>query len=201
MLLTYNIFEKYKIHLFHCIRLRVFTFVPPYNTFFLFPFITFIFPKFLFYHFPFPYIIYSTFSIVLIVFPVLLFQCSLLRLPHVISSNSFPVVFPVRRLSHFLNSWPVSYSFFLPDATFPVFRTLLDCFSAFLFQFFSFHPTFPRQYLQNVVFSEFSFNSKVFFPFHLSPRLFAIRFQAACFSWCLLKFLGFRLGTLTPSYS
>ena len=55
-----------------------------------------------------------------------------------------------------------------------------------------------RHYLQNVIFAKFSFNSKVFFQFHLSSRLFAIRFQAACFS-CFL--LSFRLGTLAPSYS
>ena len=30
-----------------------------------------------------------------------------------------------------------------------------------------------RHYLQNVVFPEFSFNSRVFFSFHLSPRLFS----------------------------
>ena len=46
-----------------------------------------------------------------------------------------------------------------------------------------------RHYLQNVVFSQFSFNSKVFFLFHLSPRLFAIRFQAASFSCCLSPWL------------
>ena len=39
-----------------------------------------------------------------------------------------------------------------------------------------------RHSLQNVVFPEFYFNSEVFFPFHFSPCLFAISFQAACFS-------------------
>ena len=97
----------------------------------LFPFTTFIFPKFIFNHFPFPYIIYSTFSIILIVSPVLLFQCLLFRLPHIISSNQFPVVFPVCRSSHCSNSWLViSLVFFLPDFTFPVFLSswLFFCF-------------------------------------------------------------------------
>ena len=54
-------------------------------------------------------------------------------------------------------------------------------------------PSFnTRHYLQNVVFPEFSFNSKVFFPFHLPPRLFVIRFQAACFSCCLSSWLQVR---------
>ena len=67
------------------------------------------------------------------------------------------------------------------------------------FFFFSFHPSFPlspnfrtvAQYSTlpskyiNIVFPEFSVNSKVFFSFHLSARLFAIRFQAASFSCCL----------------
>ena len=125
---------------------QVFTFVPLYNATLLVPFTTFIFPKFLFYHFPFSYIIYSTFSIVLIVFPVFLFQCPLFRLPHVISSHQFPVVFPIRPSSHFPNSWPViSLVFFLPDVTFPVFL------SSWLFLYFPF-PIFLRV---RIIFSQF----------------------------------------------
>ena len=53
-------------------------------------------------------------------------------------------------------------------------------------------PLNTRPYLQNIVFPEFFFNSKVSFPFHLSSRLFAIRFQEACFSFCLFPWLQAR---------
>ena len=202
----------------------------------LFPFTTSIFPKFLFYHFRFPYIIYSTFSI-LIVFPVFRFQCPLFRLPHVISSNQFLVVLPVRRLSIFPNSWPVISLIFFCQISHFQFSSLLDCFSASIFQFlyglvsyfpnslplisptsctptvlfqifslfvfsllllfqFSFFvsmvsefpyrlPILDISFKVYLVFSEFSFNFEVFFPFHLLSRLFAIRFQVACFYCCL----------------
>ena len=46
-------------------------------------------------------------------------------------------------------------------------------------------PSFnTRYYLQNLVFRKFFFNPKVFFPFHPSPRLFAICFQTARLSCC-----------------
>ena len=117
---------------------------PPRNASLLFPFTTFIFPKFLFYHFP--YIIYSTFFIVLIVFPVLLFQCLLFRLLHVIFSNQFPIVFPVRRSLHFPNSRPViSVVFFFCQMSHSKFSSLLDCFYVFLFQlFYGFISCFPN---------------------------------------------------------
>ena len=176
---------------------------------------------------------YSTFSIVLIVIPVFLFRCPFFQLPHVISSNQFPVVFRVRRSLNFSHSWPViSLVFFLPDVTFssvflsswlflcfpfPIFwririvflqfcatyfnhvmytnwqipNFLLVCFllaSLFLVSILPSHclrisvPSLnTRHSLKNVVFPEFSFNSEVFFPFHLLPRLFAISFQVACF--------------------
>ena len=171
--------------------MRVFIFVPPYNTSFLFLFITFIFSKFLFYHFLFPYFIYSIFFIVLIVFPGLFFQCPVFRLLHVISSK-FPVVFPDHRSSHLPNSWPVISLVFFCQMSHSQFSSLLDGFSAFFFQFFSFHSSFPlspnfrtvSQYL--ALPSKFSLSRiLLFFLLHLSPHLFAIRFQAACLSCCL----------------
>ena len=126
------------------IHSRVFPFVPLYNAFRWFPFITFMYPKFLFDHFP--NITYSTFFIILIVFPVLLLQRPLFRLPHVISSNQFPVVFPVRRSSHFSNSWwVISLVFLFSDVTFSVFL------SSWLF------PCFPFPILRMcIVFFQFS---------------------------------------------
>ena len=78
------------------------------------------------------------------------------------------------------------------------------CFFHLCFSFFSFHSFYclrisvpslnTRHSLQKVVFPELSFNSKVFFLFHLSPRLFAISFQAACFSCFFSPWLQTRHG-------
>ena len=60
--ITNTVFPRYTIIVVFIplYTLADFTFLPPYNASFLFPFTTFIFPKLLFYHFPFPYIRFSS---------------------------------------------------------------------------------------------------------------------------------------------
>ena len=142
--------------------------------------------KFISFHFP--YIVYSTFSIILIVFPVLFFQCPLFLLPRVIFSNYFPVVFPVRRSSHFPYSRPViSLVFFLPDVTFPVFL------SSWLFLCFSF-PVFLRIH---IVFSQFGatyFNHFMYTNCRIPNFLLVCFVFASSFSVSILPFHCLRIS-------
>ena len=85
----------------------------------------------------------------------------------------------------------VEFSIFLSSCS-------ILCFLCFLFlPFHCLRISVPfldtRHYLQNIVFPEFSFNSKVLFPFHLSPRLFA-------FSGGIFFSLSFFLATASARW-
>ena len=154
--------------------------------------------------------IYSTFSIVLVVFSgSSLPKCPLFRLLYVISSNQFPVVFLARRSSHFPNSWPVILLVFFCQTSLSQFFSLLDCFSAFVFQFFSFHYSSAlsrifvflntRHSLQIVV-SQTLLQFQSLLPISSFTSLICYSFPGGVFFFAAF-YLGFRLDTLTPSYS
>ena len=182
--------------------MRVFTFVPPpMPPYFHLQFSHFHTFSSIIFHFHISYILHFTSSWLFFRFFSNVFSSGFLTLflPISFQYSSLSVGHPLFQIRGQLFH---SY-FFLPDVTFPVFLSswLFLCFPFPIFQFLSIFPFHclwisvsflnTRHNLQDVVFLGFSFNSKVF-PFHLSPRLFAIRFQAACFSCCLSSWLQAR---------
>ena len=139
------------------------------------------------------------------------------RFSNVLSSGFSTLFLPISfQLSSLLvghHMFPIRDQLFHPcffcQISHSQFFSLLDCFSAFLFQFFSFHSS--SQLCPNLRISQYSaFPSKCGLPnspsipkssshfiFYLAYLLFVSRRRVFFAAF----FLGFRLDTLTPSYS
>ena len=134
--------------------------------------------------------------LVIIVSPGLLFNV-LFRLPHVISYNQLPVVFPVRRSCRiFLIRDQIFHSYYLYQMSHSQVSSFLGCFSAALFQFlYGLMSSFPNSallictppcppQLSNSQFSPFCLFLRFFFSschrfFSLSPNFIIFPFHVS----------------------